>query len=271
MKFIVVPDIHYLQDNHSSSDDIKIVRGEGMPTEPKNYKDRLQLLVETLKKEEMDFFIANGDLVHDDPTYLPAVKQELDKVGVPYHVSFGNHDRATESYWQSVWGHDRNTDFSHGEYAFVLPRSADETGARVAVDTDWLSEKLQQYADKKGILMVTHVPQTDHWRNSPDATEVRQLLKQSDNFIGAVFSHVHGAITTERVDDLIFSMTGHFAHYGRRFYSIRRFGIDESDVITTELYDITNHKVIDRHLIRKEASKWLWGKVCLQNGIVTPL
>lgn len=261
MRFIIVPDIHYLQDNHSSTYDENIVRGEGPPTEPAGYKERLDFLIETLKVEKekgLDFFIANGDLVHDDPTSLPQVKEKLDEVGVPYYVSHGNHDRATEQYWQNLWGRGRNTDFEVGDYAFILLTSSDETGARIPVDDRLLEQKLDQYSDKKGVLFVTHVPQTNRWRNSPDAVNVRQLLSQSPNVIGAVSSHVHGVIATEKIDGVVFSMAGHFAHYGRNFYTFRRFEIDENDVITNELYDATHNQVIAKHTIRKRDQRWQW-------------
>src|SRR5690606_35114947 len=106
---------------------------------------------------------------------LPMVKQKLDEVGVPYYVSHGNHDHASEAFWQSLWGHGRNTDFELGEYAFLLLNSADEIGARLPVDDQLLKQKLDQYSHKKGVLLVTHVPQTNRWRNSPDAAKVRQV------------------------------------------------------------------------------------------------
>lgn len=269
LRFVIIPDIHYLQDNHSSTNDVNTVRGDGPPTKPAGYKERLDFLIETLKSEKMkglDFFIANGDLVHDDSSFLPIVKSKFDEVGVPYYVTYGNHDRATEQEWLDVWGYGRDMDVVFGDYAFLMPRSADETGARIPVNTSWLANKLNQYADKKGVLLVTHVPQTSNWRNSPDATEVRQILKQSKNLIGSVFSHVHGGTTTEKIDNLMFAMTGHFAHYGRNFYSIRKFEIDQNDEISSELYDVSHNRVIAKQVITKKEGKWVWQEnECLKN------
>jgi len=257
MKFVIVPDLHYLQNNHSSTDDEYVVRGDGPPTQPTGYQARLNLLVDKLQSENLDFFISNGDIVHDNPNALQTVKTKYNEVGVPYYVSYGNHDRATEQEWVDVWGYGRNTDFEFGDYAFVLPNTSDESGGRNPADHEWLEERLDHYSNKAGVLVVMHVPQSSRWRNSPDAHKVRKVLKESNNLIGTVFSHVHGAITTERIDDLIFSMTGHFAHYGRNFYSYRRFEIVGNNIYT-ELYDVTNDRVIDRHRIAKEGNAFAW-------------
>lgn len=260
MKFIIIPDIHYLQDNHSSTDNEHTVFGEGVPTRPENYNDRLELVINTLKKEKergLDFFISNGDLVHDNPSYLQTVKNKFDEVGVPYYVTYGNHDRATEEHWADVWGHGRSTHFTHGNYAFILPCTSDESGARLPADHVWVNEKLDYYANKKGVFVITHVPQTKRWRNSPDAYKVRTVLKKSRNLIGIICSHVHGAITTEKIDDLVFSMTGHFAHYGRNFYTIRRFNINENK-IETELYNVSADTVVSKQHIRLVGGQWKW-------------
>lgn len=272
MRFIIVPDLHYLQDNHSSSTDENIVIGDGPPTKPEGYAERLDLLINVLKEEKtkgMNFFISNGDLVHDDPSYLQTIKNKFDEVGVPYYVTYGNHDRATEQQWYDVWGYNRNTDFAFGDYAFILPNTSNEVGARLPADHEWAEQKLDQYADKKGIFMVAHVPQTTRWRNSADAIAVRNVLKQAKNFIGSIHSHVHGAITTERIDDLIFSMTGHFAHYGRNFYSIRRFEVIEDGIIS-ELYDVTNKRVVAKQKIELEGNYWKWYDYSMPNNFVNP-
>lgn len=274
MRFIIVPDIHYLQDNHSSSNDEETVRGDGPPTQPKGYQERLEFLRDALiveKRKGLDFFILNGDLVHDVPEAHLDVKTEMDKVGEAYHVGYGNHERSSEQHWTDVWGQDWNHDFTVGDYAFLMPNSSNQAGDRIPVDEVWLADKLAEYEDKKGILVVTHVPQTTRWRNSPDAVGVREILRSSDNLIGSVFSHVHGAITTERVDDLIFSMTGHFAHYGRNFYSYRIFEIDESnDTITSELYDVTHDRVVAKQTIKLVDGRWQWQDYSIPNNFISP-
>jgi hypothetical protein len=66
-------------------------------------------MVDWLNREKrgrgLHFSFINGDLLHDDAGYLPAVKASFDRLAMPYYVSHGNHDHVEEEAWQQTFGH----------------------------------------------------------------------------------------------------------------------------------------------------------------------
>jgi predicted MPP superfamily phosphohydrolase len=82
LKFIIASDGHFGQPNTDFE---------------KSHKE----LIEAIHLEEnVDFVIFNGDLIHDEPKWMPEVKKVYDTLKVPYFPVKGNHDRISETVWE---------------------------------------------------------------------------------------------------------------------------------------------------------------------------
>src|SRR5262245_42227186 len=64
-------------------------------------------------KQGVDFTVINGDLFHDDVSFLEPVKKSWDSLTMPYYVSHGNHDKTEEAHWKTVWNSPWHFSFDH--------------------------------------------------------------------------------------------------------------------------------------------------------------
>ena len=92
LKFITASDGHFGQPNT-------------------DYKTSHRELIEAIHREEnVDFVVFNGDLIHDEPKWMPEVREVYETLNVTYYVCKGNHDRISETSWLQLWG--QPADFS---------------------------------------------------------------------------------------------------------------------------------------------------------------
>ncbi len=47
------------------------------------------------KTNKLNFCVINGDIIHNEKSFLPLVKKKIDQLDVPYFVTRGNHDMVT--------------------------------------------------------------------------------------------------------------------------------------------------------------------------------
>jgi hypothetical protein len=88
MRFAVASDAHY-----------------GQPDTP--YEAMMDTIIEKINlfhgSNPLDFCVMNGDIVHDEKSFLAQAKQKIDGLKVPYFVTRGNHDKCSSEYWKQVW------------------------------------------------------------------------------------------------------------------------------------------------------------------------
>lgn len=156
LRFVVASDGHYGQKG----------------TDYENYFATLvRKINEEHQKEVYDFAMINGDIIHDDPKFLPTAKAALDKLKMKYYVTQGNHDHASPQLWQSVWKMPMNYDFTLKNTAFLAATTSNEKGEYLSPDVNWFSKKLSEHKNKKNIFIFIHINQaklTTHGINSPE-------------------------------------------------------------------------------------------------------
>jgi len=92
------------------------VVSDGHYGQPETQFDTMHdLVIRALNREhngrEIDFSFVNGDLIHDDASFLVPVKKKWDELAMPYHVSHGNHDKVSEQGWKELFGQEWHYSF----------------------------------------------------------------------------------------------------------------------------------------------------------------
>src|SRR5690606_5887446 len=89
-------------------------------------KTGLERINEAHTKRPFDFCMLNGDIVHNDPQFYPAVKKDLEQLQPKYYVTVGNHDRVSPAEWEQIWAQPVNYDFKVKDTVFLAATTSDE-------------------------------------------------------------------------------------------------------------------------------------------------
>ena len=173
--------------------------GQAETNYAKFHEEMMVWLNEEKSGKGLDFVIFNGDLIHNEPRFLPQVKEHYDRLDAPYFVTKGNHDMTTREHWEDTWGYGENHDFEKGDCAFLLGTTSNARGDYLSVNIDWLKERLSHYEEKRHIFGFFHISQrkvTKHGIDSPDASS---LLESTPNVAAVFHGHDHD------VDGVIYS------------------------------------------------------------------
>jgi hypothetical protein len=109
------------------------------------------------KNRGLDFTVINGDLFHNDVSFLPVVKSKWDQLQMPYYVSHGNHDETPEDDWKNTWNTPWHYSFEQKGAAFIVLNSADDKGTYICPDVEWTKNELQRFASKKQLFVFMHI------------------------------------------------------------------------------------------------------------------
>jgi len=194
LRFAVASDGHYGQ--------------EGTPYEM-YYRHIVRWLNAEQQDRGLDLVIFNGDLIHDDPVYLPQVKEALDQLTVPYYAVRGNHDRVSQEVWQTTWGYPTNHAFIFQDQGFILADTSNEQGEYLCADVTWLRERLTNYQPLKNVFVVLHISQFDWTTYGVACPEVMNLLASQSNVKAVFHGHDHQEDDVKRYQGKPFLYSGH--------------------------------------------------------------
>lgn len=139
----------------------------------------------------LNFALVNGDLFHDDIALLPTVKTYWDKLAVPYYVSHGNHDHASEQQWEQTWGKPWHYGFEQDKIGFVVLNTADEAGKYICPDLYKTRQLLDQYRDYGQLFVFMHITPFKWTGAGIDCPEVVALFNQQSNLKAVFHGHDH--------------------------------------------------------------------------------
>lgn len=143
------------------------------------------------KSNRIDFCVLNGDLIHNEKSFLPIVKKKTDLLEVPYYVTRGNHDMVTDELWNEVWRMPLNHSFEFKDSAFILADTSNEQGTYESPDLRWLEGKLEEYKSNKNIFLVLHIPQAKLTENAIDSPGFFELIHKYPNIRAGFYGHEH--------------------------------------------------------------------------------
>lgn len=209
-------------------------------------------LIKAIQKEkDVDFVVFNGDLIHDNPVYMPKVKEIYDKMEIPYYVVKGNHDRISEVKWTQLWNQPADYFFPYkGQYGILILNTSNEAGDYLCVNTEFLKSALDKLTLMPKIFVFIHISQKDWTRHGIDCQEVMNILGENPNVKAIFHGHDHD------VDGVMWNQkkphfwSGHFGgSWGNPFPSYRVCEVDESGKTRTALKRISDGIILNAHEI----------------------
>lgn len=139
----------------------------------------------------LNFTVINGDLIHNEPAFLPQIKQKLNALTMPWHVTRGNHDMVSNAYWNDVGLTPLNHHFLDNGHAIILADTSNEKGVYLSPDLVWLKETLELYKKKKQVLLFLHIPQKKWTANGIDNPAFFELIDKYPNIKAVFHGHEH--------------------------------------------------------------------------------
>jgi Icc protein len=146
-----------------------------------------------LEKDQnsLDFTFINGDLVHDDPKWVPEVKAHLNRLKTPWYVSRGNHDKMTPEAWENAWDMPLNYSFTKNNSAFLVLDTSNEKGEYVTgQNLEWTAKELKKLSSYKTLMVFMHIPPFN-WPNGKPAPELVELFDKQANLKAVFHGHDH--------------------------------------------------------------------------------
>jgi hypothetical protein len=176
LRFVVASDVHYGQPNTLFEQMTETVMNQ------------INLFHQ---QSPVDFCVVNGDLIHNEKSFLPLVKEKFDLLKMPYYVTRGNHDMVTPEYWNSVWGTPLNHDVVVKDNGILLGDTSNEQGVYLSPDLSWLNKTLESHKNKSQVFIFLHIPQAKWTKNGISTPEVFDIIKKYPNVKAVFHGHEH--------------------------------------------------------------------------------
>jgi predicted phosphodiesterase len=228
MRFAVASDAHY-----------------GQPNTP--YEAMMDTIIDKINlfhgSNPLDFCVMNGDIVHDEKSFLAQAKQKIDGLKVPYFVTRGNHDKCTSDYWEQVWNMPLNHQKVVKNSLVLLGDTSNEQGTYVSPDLAWLEAQLEANKKRKNIFLFLHIPQAKWTKNGIETPAFFELIKKYSNIRAVFHGHEHDQEGVQMVGKLPFLFDSHIGgSWGTPHKGFRVVELLNSGTVITYLMDPTVKK-----------------------------
>ncbi|MBD1423057.1 MULTISPECIES: metallophosphoesterase family protein [Sphingobacterium] len=184
------------------------------------------------------FLVLNGDIIHDDPRFLPEAYDALKDVHEKLYVTQGNHDRVSDSVWLDTWKQAVNSDFTIDDMAFIFGTTSDVFGSLKCPDLDFLRTSLEKYKNKKHVFIFWHIH--PHSPSMGCTENVKEVLKDYTN-VRAVFNgHDHNEEGIRNIEKIPYMFDGRLGgSWGSFDRNFRIIEITKSEIITYLMTPLT--------------------------------
>ena len=195
-RFAVASDIHYGQPNTS-------------------YREMTQTILKQLNRFHnefpLSFCVFNGDLIHDDSSFLSQLKNEFMQLGMDWYVTRGNHDQVDGKMWIDTFGYPLNHTVQQQQATLILADTSNQKGEYLSPNLEWLKQQLDRSSKSKHVFLFLHIPQAPWTKNSVDTPAFFDLMRKYPNIRAVFHGHEHDqdGIRTEAAIPYIFD-----AHVG---------------------------------------------------------
>lgn len=223
MRFAVASDAHY-----------------GQPNTP--YEAMMDTIIEKINlfhgSNPLDFCVMNGDIVHDEKSFLAQAKQKIDALKVPYFVTRGNHDKCSSDYWEQVWNMPLNHQKVVKNSLVLLGDTSNEQGTYVSPDLAWLEAQLEANKKRKNIFLFLHIPQAKWTKNGIETPAFFELIKKYPNIRAVFHGHEHDQDGVQMIGKLPFLFDSHIGgSWGTPHKGFRVVELLNSGTVITYLMD----------------------------------
>jgi predicted phosphodiesterase len=228
MRFAVASDSHY-----------------GQPNTP--YEAMMDTIIDKINlfhgSNPLDFCVMNGDIVHDEKSFLAQAKQKIDGLKVPYFVTRGNHDKCSSDYWEQVWNMPLNHQKVVKNSLVLLGDTSNEQGTYVSPDLAWLEAQLEANKKRKNIFLFLHIPQAKWTKNGIETPAFFELIKKYSNIRAVFHGHEHDQDGVQMIGKLPFLFDSHIGgSWGTPHKGFRVVELLNSGTVITYLMDPTVKK-----------------------------
>ena len=223
MRFAVASDAHY-----------------GQPNTP--YEAMMDTIIEKINlfhgSNPLDFCVMNGDIVHDEKSFLAQAKQKIEGLKVPYFVTRGNHDKCSSDYWEQVWNMPLNHQKVVKNSLVLLGDTSNERGTYVSPDLAWLEAQLEANKKRKNIFLFLHIPQAKWTKNGIETPAFFELIKKYSNIRAVFHGHEHDQDGVQMIGKLPFLFDSHIGgSWGTPHKGFRVVELLNSGTVITYLMD----------------------------------
>jgi predicted phosphodiesterase len=182
----------------------------------------------------VDFTVINGDLFHNDVSFLAPVKAKWDKLAMPYYVSHGNHDQTEEARWETVWNSSWHFSFELGDIGVIVLNTADDKGNYICPDVDWTKNELQKLSSKKQLFIFMHITPFTWTKNGIACPAIVDLFDQQKNLKAVFHGHDHDQDDVKENNGRYYFFDSHVAgSWGTKYNGYRIVEVFENEQILT--------------------------------------
>jgi hypothetical protein len=216
-----------------------VVASDGHYGEPKTeyelfHRNLVEHITSFHHASPVNFCVINGDIIHDQKSFLPEAKAHLDKLPVDYYVTKGNHDKVSEEYWEEIWSMPVNHEVKIGADVLLLANTSNENGDFLSPDLTWLKGKLDSNKSARNIFLFLHIPQAKWNGGSVDTPAFFELLKAYKNVRGVFHGHEHDQDNVKVVDHIPFMWDSHIGgSWGTSYKGFRVVELTKDNQIMT--------------------------------------
>lgn len=191
-----------------------------------DYDDLLQKCLTGINRfhenNTLDFCVLNGDIIHNNPSFLPLAKQKIEQLAMPWFVTRGNHDMVNGDTWQSTFNMPLNHDSVVKNTALVLGDTSNEQGTYLSPDLVWLKEKLDAHTKLDSVFIFLHIPQALWTKNAVDTPAFFELIDQYPNIKAVFHGHEHDQDGIMRHKQIPFFFDAHIGgNWGTEYHGFR--------------------------------------------------
>lgn len=183
------------------------------------------------KSNPCAFLVLNGDIIHDEPRFLPKAYDALKDIHDKLYVTQGNHDRVSDSVWLDTWKQAVNSDFTMDDMAFIFGTTSDIVGSLKCPDLDFLRASLEKYKSKSHVFIFWHIH--PHSPSMGCTESVKEVLKDYTN-VRAVFNgHDHNEEGIRNIESVPYMFDGRLGgSWGSFDRNFRIIEMTRSQIIT---------------------------------------
>ena len=234
-RFAIASDGHYGQEK----------------TEYEMLHDQMVKWINAEKKNRgIDFTVINGDLFHNDVSFLPVVKSKWDQLEMPYYVSHGNHDETPEANWKNTWSTPWHYSFEKNDAAFIILNSADDKGTYICPNVEWTKNELQRFASKKQFFVFMHITPFKWTSAGLPCPDIVELFDKQQNLKAVFHGHDHDQDDVKENNGKYYFFDSHVAgswgtdYNGYRIVEILKSG----EIVTYQMNPSSQEKVNNKEL-----------------------
>jgi DNA repair exonuclease SbcCD nuclease subunit len=197
-----------------------------------------------------DFAFINGDLFHNDTSFLQPAKNLWDKLEMPYYVSHGNHDLIDEDNWKKTWNHGWDYGFENKEIGFVVLNTADVKGTYVSPDVEKTRQLLKQYEKQKQLFVFMHITPFKWTNGGIDCPEIVSMFNSQKNLKAIFHGHDHDQDNVKEKDGRRYFFDSHVSgSWGTQYRGYRVLEImKNADIVTYQMNPASKEKVNNNNL-----------------------